>query len=79
MNAYQSVIRSNPAIAREASAHRGSIVNGRDDEKGFFSRPKSKENADRERAILKYEGRKNMCSTCFTAKSVTGECALCEE
>ena len=77
MNAYQSVIRSNPAIAQEASAHRGSIVNK--DEKGFFSRPKSKENADRERAILKYEGRKNMCPTCFTAKSVTGECALCEE
>ena len=77
MNAYQSAIRNNPAIAREAATHNGSLVN-KDDEKGFFSRPKSKEKADRERTILKYDGRKNSCPVCHTARSITGECALCD-
>lgn len=78
MSNYHSVIRNNAAIAREASSHGGSIVNGRDDEKGFFRREKKPENAARERAILKYEGRKNSCPGCHTAKSATGAC-LCEE
>lgn len=76
MNAYQSAIRNNSSIAHEAATHGGSLVNKKD-ETPFF-RPKSKENADRERTIMKYEGRKNSCPVCHTARSVTGECALCD-
>jgi hypothetical protein len=73
MSNYHSVIRNSPAIAREASSHGGSIVN-KDDEGGFFRREKKPENAARERAILKYEGRKNSCPVCHTAKSLAGTC-----
>lgn len=43
--------------------------------KGFFMKPKSQRTIDDERRTLQYERRSNICTTCFTTRSLLGECA----
>lgn len=51
------------------------ITNDRTKSKGFFAKPKSQETIQKERATARYESRKNICLSCFQAKSITGACA----
>lgn len=55
----------------------GRAPRAKDDRKpGFFSAPpKSDKTLREEKVALAYERRSNVCPSCFTARSLTGECS----
>lgn len=73
---FQALMSKSPNCAAEFSKT-GKLVNS-DDEFPAHLRKKSQRTKGQEQITLRYESRKNMCPTCFTALSLVGDCGNCD-
>ena len=74
----RAVCRNNNAIANDYYTSRLNSTEYTRSQQQVFMRKQDGANKTRERAIAKYESRRNMCDKCYTVKAtLTGEC-LCD-